>query len=112
MLENIALIKEVKEFMPTYQAQREGLELLSKLKLAHIGVKRVAQCSNEELFYVMFIRAMMSKKDDIIIDMPYSIIHNLADVIKLISNIELLNNQQKNLFILDSLNHKIRYNSL
>ncbi len=111
MVENIALLKEVQEFMPTKEAQEEGLALLSKLKLSHIGMQRVAQCKSVELFYVMFIRAMMSKKSHIIIDMPYTIIHNLQEIEKVISNIEILNDSKKNIFILDTLNHKIRYKS-
>jgi len=109
MLENIAIIKEVQDLLPTKQAQVEGVELLDRLKLAYIGNLRVAQCKAEELFYVMFIRAMMTKKNSIVIDMPYAIIYNLQDIEQIIYNIELLNSKKKNIFIFDTLNHKTRY---
>jgi len=110
MLENIALIKEVQKFISTKKAQEEGFKLLDKINLAEIGLKRVGQCSSLELFYVMFIRALMTQKNYIIINMPYAIIHNLHDIKQLINNLELLNNKQKKIFILDTLNHKMRYN--
>ncbi|MEA3227831.1 MAG: hypothetical protein U9P38_02040 [Campylobacterota bacterium] len=97
--------------MPTREAQLEAKRELHKLNLVTIGEKRVAQCSSLELFYVMFIRAMMTNKNHILIDMPYSIINNLEDIDLLIENIELLNFQNKYIFILDTLNHNSRYNS-
>ncbi len=112
MLENIALIKEVIELMPTQEAQSLAKEELSKINLSHLGAYRVGQCSSLEIFYIMFIRAMMTKDTHILIDMPYTIIDNLENINEVIDNIQLLKYEDKKIFVLDTVNHESRYGNL
>ena len=108
MLENIALIKEVHFRMPTKKAQALATEYLQKINLSHIGDYRVNQCSSLEVFYVMFIRALMTKEKNIIVKTPYAIIESLRDIKSVFNNIEKLNDEKK-IFILDTQNNQTHY---
>lgn len=79
MLENIALIKEVHAFMSTSKAEALAAGLLEAIDLDYIGQNRVTSCSNTEIFYVMFMRSLMSDEKNIIIVTPYSILYDLRD---------------------------------
>lgn len=111
MLENIALIKEVHEQLSIKKAQSIATESLEKIGISHIALKRLNQCSSIEIFYVMFIRAMMSKNINIVILTPFLLISNLADIQSIINNIEILNSD-KNIFILDNSTNKIHYKGI
>ena len=67
MLENIALIKEVHQFIKTSSAQKEALYYLSKIDLQNVGKNRLTQCTSLEIFYISFIRALMTKEMNVII---------------------------------------------
>ena len=108
MIENIAIIKEVKELMSTKEAHGLALDLLKKINLENISAKRTTTCSAQEEFYVMFIRALMTRERTIIIQRPFSIINNLRDINTLIKNIEILN-KDKDIIILDTIINKIHY---
>ena len=108
MLENIALIKEVHEQMPSSKAQRLAKSYLEKIKLGYISYNRPVECTEIDIFYVMFIRALMTKEIHIIIVMPISLIHDIEYVKTLIENIEVLNNN-KNIILLDSQNNESNY---
>lgn len=110
MVENIALVKEVIFNIPTKKAQAIADDLLQKIDLSHISLYRVQQCSTLEIFFVMFIRALMSKENIIVIESPYLIVQELIDIEKLISTIHLLNaSVDKNIIILDFENNATHY---
>lgn len=108
MLENIALIKEVHAFMSISKAEALAAGLLEAIDLDYIGPNRVTSCSNTEIFYVMFMRALMSDAKNIIIVTPYSILYNLRDIKEILNKINIIKNE-KNVLILDTLNQEINY---
>lgn len=108
MLENIALIKEVHELLSIEKAENIAKESLEKIGLSHIGLNRLNQCSSLEVFYVMFIRALMSRDMNVIITTPFSLISNLRDIQPILDNIEILNTH-KNIFIFDNITNKSHY---
>lgn len=109
MLENIALIKEFHEHMPTSQAQNIAKEYLQKLELTRIANYRANQCTSLELFYVMVIRALMSQKKDILIVTPLMLIKKIDTMNAIIETLEQFNNGEKNMTILDTLSNKFYY---
>lgn len=108
MLENIALIKEVHELLPTEKAQALALSYLDKIALAQIGLNRQNQCSSLEIFYVMLVRALMTQDINVIIVTPFSLIAKLKDISTIIENIQILNND-KNIYILDNITNEHHY---
>lgn len=94
MLENIALIKEVHESMPTKLAQQQAKDYLEKIELQDIGLNRLNQCNSLEVFYVCLIRALMTKEMDVIIVAPFHLIDNLRDIEILITSIKKLDTQK------------------
>jgi len=108
MLENIALIKEVHEHMPTQKAQEEAKTFLEKIGLENIGLNRLNQCNSYEVFCVALIRALMTKEMNVIIVSPFHLIDNLRDIESVISTIQKLE-LKKNILILDTLSNEIHY---
>lgn len=108
MIENIALIKEVHNSLSTPKAQENAQTYLEKINLEQIATYRLTACSVDEIFYVQFIRALMTQEKNIIIVTPFSLIENLRNINDIIENIKLLN-QDKNILILDTLNNEIHY---
>jgi hypothetical protein len=82
--------------------------MLNKIDLSHIKYKRPSECSSIEIFYTMFIRALMTKKQKIIIVTPHMLIHNLKEISSILKKLELLN-KTKNIIILDILSHETHY---
>jgi ABC-type lipoprotein export system ATPase subunit len=109
MLENIALIKEVHHLLPTPKAQAEAKELLATIDLEHIGRNRLNQCSSLEIFYVMFVRAMMTDEENIFIVTPFFLIKKLAEVESVLEKIAHINHSAKNIIILDTLVNQSHY---
>lgn len=108
MIENISLIKEVHEFMPRVKAQKIGSDLLSTVGLSEIELYRVNQCSIDEIFYIMFMRALMSNETDIFIEVKHSIVESFNDIESIMKNMNLLKGN-KNVFILDLLENEADY---
>jgi hypothetical protein len=108
MLENIALIKEVHEHMPTELAQKEATESLKKIELENIGLNRLNQCNSYEVFCVCLIRALMTKESDVIIVSAFNLIDNLRDIETIVSIVEKLE-VNKNILILDTISNEIHY---
>ena len=108
IIENISLIKEVHEFMPRLQAQEIAISLLSKVGLNHIKSYRQNQCSTVEIFYVMFLRALMSREKNIFIEVKHSVLETLKDINNVFESINLLK-ADKNIFILDLLENEDYY---
>ncbi len=108
MIENIALIKEVHERLSIAKAENIAKEYLEKIGISRIGLNRLNLCSSLEIFYVMFIRALMSKEMNVIIMTPFSLISNLRDIQPIIDNIEILN-ESKNILIFDSIINEPHY---
>lgn len=109
MYENISLIKQVHELISVEKSEMIADEYLKKIELSLIGLLRKSQCSSLEIFYTMFIRALMTDKRTIIIQSPLSLIKNLRDVEIVIQNIILLNSENKNILILDTITNETRY---
>lgn len=108
MLENIALIKEVHEHMPTKKAQEEAKEQLKKIELESIGLYRLNQCDTYEVFCVSLIRALMTKEMNVIIVSPFHLIDNLRDIETVVATIQKLE-VKKNILILDTVSNEIHY---
>ena len=108
MLENIALIKEVHELLSRDEAEKIADTYLAKIGLSNIGLKRLNQCSPSEVFYVMFIRALMSKEKSIIILTPLALMSNLSNMQTVIDTLHLLETE-KEIFIFDTLTNKSHY---
>lgn len=100
MCENIALIKEFHGHMPVKEAEDEAKSYLKKIGLENISTKRAAECSEVEIFYVMFIRSIMCKEMSVIIVSPFSITEGLEDMRSVVENLALLNSK-KRVLILD-----------
>lgn len=109
MLENIALIKEFHEHTPTSQAQGLAKKYLQQLDLGHIGSYRANQCTSLELFYVMFIRALMSQKKDILIVTPLLLIKKIETMNAIIQTLERLNDAEKQITIIDTNSNELYY---
>ncbi|WP_373036816.1 hypothetical protein [Sulfurimonas sp.] len=108
MLENIALIKEVHEHMPTKKAQEEAKEQLKKIELESISLNRLNQCDTYEVFCVSLIRALMTKEMNVIIVSPFHLIDNLRDIETVVATIQKLE-VKKNILILDTVSNEIHY---
>ncbi len=108
MIENIALIKEVIFRMSTKNAQEIAEKSLQAIELSNIALFRIQECSDLEIFYVMFIRALMSREKNIIISSPYLIIKELIDINKLVEKIDILN-KDKEIIILDTQSNSMHY---
>ena len=108
IIENISLIKEVREFTPRLEAQKIASDLLSKAGLKHIESYRENQCSIVEIFYVMFIRALMTRDENIFIEVQHSVLESLKDINSVFKSINLLKGD-KNVFILDLLENEDYY---
>lgn len=108
MLENIAIIKEVHEALPTFMAQQEAREKLNVLGIEHVASQRLTQCSSLEIFYVMFVRSLMHNKPRIIIVTPFFLIKKLADIQEVLEKITKCNTT-KTLVILDNISNQSYY---
>ena len=91
MLENISLIKEVHEHMPIEKSQELAMEFLNRVNLSNISLNRIHECSTLEIFYVMFIRALMSSEKRVIIEVTSSVVESLVHMQNVLNGIELLN---------------------
>ena len=108
MYENISLIKEVNELLSRKESEKLANEYLQKINLSNIGDSRLSQCSTVEIFYTMFIRALMTKESDVIILSPFLIMKNLRDMKKVMENMNLLNTTKK-ILIFDTIINEDRY---
>lgn len=108
MCENIALIKEVHENMSISDAEHLACKTLGVLALESVIYQRIDSCSKEEIFLVMFIRAMMSQEKSVIIELPSNILGNLSNVQNILKDIIKIN-KSKEIFILDLQSYKIYY---
>lgn len=108
MLENIALIKEVHEHLPTKDAQNEARAALAKIDLDKISLFRVNMCDAYEIFCVSLIRAMMSSEEKIIIISPLNLLDNIAGIIDIALIVEKLA-IEKDIHILDTMSNENHY---
>ena len=108
MVENIALIQEVHQNKSIDESEALALEMLTKISLETIAYKRIPECSIEEIFFVMYIRALMMDIPKIYIKVPYAITENFKDIQSIIDAMELLKND-KSVMILDLLSNEVHY---
>ena len=108
MCENIALIKEVHENLSVFKANNLALNILRKIGLEEIGYEYVGNCSDEEIFLVMYIRAVMSQEKNVILKLPSRILGNLFSIKKLIQNMIDLGFNKK-IIILDLVSNENYY---
>ena len=104
IIENIALIQEVHQNISVNKAENLAKESLSKIGLEDISLLNITQCSSEELFYSMLVRAMMCENRTIIIESPYLISSDNIEFEK----IERLNTD-KDIIVLDIFENKHKY---
>ncbi|MEA2073661.1 MAG: hypothetical protein U9O86_08755 [Campylobacterota bacterium] len=94
--------------MNTKKAQTLAQESLDRISLSHIGLKRSNECSIMELFYVMVIRACMSKESRIIMQTPGKLIGNLKNIHVALEKVTLLE-FKKEILIVDTTDNKNFY---
>ena len=108
MCENIALIKEVHENMSIANATSLAVEILREINLAKLSDRYVSTCSVEEIFLVMFLRAMMCQEKNVILKLPSAILGNLFNIKQLVQNINRVNKSKK-IIILDLMSDELSY---
>jgi len=108
MCENIALIKEVHENMSIYEANILAVDMLRRVDLEEISHKYINSCSDEEIFLVIFLRAVMSQEKNVILKLPSRILGNLFHVKKLIEKMISIDNSKK-IIILDLVSNENYY---
>jgi ABC-type nitrate/sulfonate/bicarbonate transport system ATPase subunit len=108
MTENISLIKEVHHFMSVKESAKLALEHLSLIGYEDLADKRVNNCSDLDIFYVKFIRALVSDEKNIIIPTPFRILQNTENIDKIINNL-LKYDTDKRIEILDLVSNEHRY---
>lgn len=111
MVENIALIHEVHNHTPTKKAQEEANSFLNKINKLDISSKRTHQCNEVEVFYIMIIRAMMMKEENIVIRHPLAILKNIEFLAIAMKNLALLN-EEKNIIILENDINRFHYEGM
>jgi len=109
MVENIALILEVHQHMSIKKAQQIAQQYLDMIHLGHIGSYRKVQCTPLEIFYVMFIRALVTNEPTIIIETPYVLLESLREIKTISIHLEKLNQSKKKIIILDTQNNMLHY---
>lgn len=108
IIENIALIKEVHENLSVAQAQNLAIEALELVSYGEIAKKRANSCSSMEIFFAMFLRALMTQEPNIIIEMRYNLVENLQDIETVLQKISLFSDK-KNIIVLDISDKKNHY---
>jgi len=111
MKENIALIKEVHKNISRDLAEKEAIEMLTKINLEDIANKRQNQCKKIEIFYVMIIRALMCDSNTIFIKSPFLLIDTLTNFDDIAKNISILN-KHKGIIILDTYSNQLHYRNI
>ena len=94
--------------MSIEEANNIAYGFLEKLKLSDIAYKRPSSCSDIDIFYIKFIRALMMKEKDIFIVKPFSIISELMYIEKIVININSIS-EEKRILILDLMDNRLLY---
>ena len=90
---NIALIKQYHENMHKDAARQLALDVLKRVNLEHIALKRNPALVPDDRFCVMLLRAAMMKDSTIVIDRPFQIVPHwktaqyIANVLKIIDDL-------------------------
>ena len=100
MLENIALIKEFHDGFSIVKAEKDAHKQLDKIDMSHIELRRATECTSTEIFYIMLIRALMTKELNVIIVSPFSLLDNIRDIEVVLKDMNILNTK-KNIFLID-----------
>lgn len=111
MIENIAIIHEVHNHTPVNVAQDEAKTYLKKIDKLDIGLKRTHECNEVELFYIMIIRALMTKEKNIVIVHPLSILKHIEFLAIAMKNLGILN-EEKNIIILENDINRFHYEGM
>jgi len=72
--------------MSLSEANNLALHMLRKIDLEKIANRHVNSCSEEDIFLVMYLRAVMSQEKNVILKLPSEILGNLFRIKKLIQN--------------------------
>jgi len=92
MLENISLIEEANFFVSKTQAEQNAYQYLKELNLGHIENLRTFQCLPREIFYTQLIRALLTKKNHIMIALAFQMINEQKHLENLFRNLIHLGN--------------------
>ena len=111
MIENISLIHEVHNHTPVKIAQQEARKYLKKINKLDIGLKRMHQCNEVELFYIMVIRALMTKEKNVVIIHPLSMLKHMEFLAIAMKNLSILNDE-KNIIILENDINRFHYEGM
>lgn len=110
-MENISLINEVHNGYSKSIAEQDAINLLKALSLEEIAFKRKEECSYQERFFVMFLRALAYDSQYIVINFVFSIIDDIIDIDDIISKISLVKKDKQIIFV-DIIKNKVHYNNM
>ena len=108
MCENIALIQEVHEHSSLFDAESLANEKLLQIGLEKLSTKRIENCSKEEIFLVMFIRATMTQNHTVMVQLPSTLLDNLFTMREIIKSMQKVAHN-KEVYILDFTSNKHYY---
>ncbi len=80
IVDNISLIREAHEFMPTKRARSLAQEALDTLGYGHIAHLRSVECNVRERFVAQLIRATMMQYAKIVIIRPFVMLRDTEDI--------------------------------
>jgi ABC-type sugar transport system ATPase subunit len=93
IIENISLIKEAHEHMPTKEAQALAMGALERLGYGRIAHRRSADCTIKELLVAQLVRASMLHYAKIIIIRPFVMLKDTEEITMLLETLRGLKDQ-------------------
>jgi ABC-type lipoprotein export system ATPase subunit len=109
--QNIALIKQYHENLGIKKSYETALDLLTRLGIESVAHKRNPQLSEEEIFFVKLIRAVMFLDAKIAIDRPFRQVGESLHPELLHQNLQTLSRYYLRCFIFDYQSNQERYTS-
>lgn len=111
MLENIALIEQVHSRLSVKQAESRALQRLTLIGAESIALKRSPQCTEEEKFLTMLLRATSMPVSQVFILFPLSLMPHEDGMAPVLNRIQQIDTQIP-LQILDLQSNLIHYQGL
>lgn len=111
MLENIALIDEVHGRLSVKEAESKALQRLTHLGMERLALLRTAQCTYEERFLIMLLRATSMPVNQVFILFPLSLVPHEGGMEPVLNRIQQIDTKM-NLQILDLKSNLILYQGL
>jgi len=109
VLGNIALIREYHGNLPREAVEDQIRDLLRRLDLAAIAHKRTAVLSGRDRFVAMLLRAAMVMDAVIVIDRPFTLLHDPKDYSFVLNSLKEIDEWYKECHIFDYSWNEERY---